>query len=68
VETAVEAGLGHHDRLPVFMTRQEVAELLRVTLPTVDRMVRQGFLPEPIRLGGQVVRFRGPAIQAKLDI
>lgn len=47
------------------MTRQEAAELLRVSLPTLDRLLRQNKLPV-IRIG-KSVRFRKSSLQAMID-
>ena len=34
------------------------ADALSVSLPTIDRMLSRGDLPQPIRCGGRLVRWR----------
>ena len=45
----------------------EVARALRVSKRTVQRMVKRGTLPEPIRLSSQTARWRASAIRALLE-
>ncbi len=44
------------ERLPLTMTREEVARELQVTTKTVDNLWRSGKLPHPSRIG-RGVRF-----------
>jgi len=44
------------ERLPLTMTREEVAHELQVTTKTVDNLWRSGKLPSPSRIG-RGVRF-----------
>lgn len=39
------------DRVPMTMTREEVAHELQVTTKTVDNLWRSGKLPHPSRIG-----------------
>lgn len=43
--------------LPEFVTRKQLGELLGVSLRSVDRYVRSGLLPHPIRLGHKTIRW-----------
>lgn len=35
------------------VTRQEAAQLLRISLRTLDNLVSRGVIPEPLRIGGR---------------
>jgi len=48
------------------MTRREVAELLAVSIRTVDELIHTGDLPT-VRLGGKSVRFRPAAVQLYIE-
>lgn len=45
------------DGLPSFLTITEVADLLRVSRATLDRLVVAGQFPAPIKFGGACQRF-----------
>ena len=47
--------------------RAEVEELLGVSRPTVFRMVRDGRLPRPIKIGPKSNRWRGKDILAIVE-
>jgi excisionase family DNA binding protein len=42
-------------QLDLFLTREEVAKLLRVDPQTVSRWTKEGRLPRPLRLGRQLL-------------
>lgn len=42
---------------PELMTLKEVAELLGVGLRSLNRHVRRGFFPPPLRLGTRTLRY-----------
>ncbi len=48
------------------MTRPEVAELLHVSIRTIDELIHTGDLPT-VRLGGKSVRFRPAAVQLFIE-
>ena len=48
------------------LTVREVARLCKVSVRQVWRLVAQGDLPEPIRLGAKSVRWREADIAARL--
>lgn len=49
--------------LPDLLTPNEVAQHLKVSRSTVDRLVAQGKLPAPAKFGA-IVRFRRDALDA----
>ena len=49
-----------------WMTRQELAADLRVSVETVDALVAKGKLPKPIYLTPRLPRFDRAAVEAKL--
>jgi excisionase family DNA binding protein len=49
----------------VFYTYKQIAALLRVSLATVEQMVRDGRLPKPLKLGPSV---QSPARFPKTEI
>jgi excisionase family DNA binding protein len=51
---------------PGYLTKEEVAQLLKVTTRTVEAYMRQGWLPF-VRLGNRTVRFRAADIDAALS-
>ena len=50
-----------------FLTKQEVADIIRVTPLTVMKMVKRGDLPKPLRLGN-TLRWPVEAIQTALAV
>lgn len=55
------------DELPELMTRAEVAELLRVSVPTLKRWDLEGVGPQPVYLRPRVPRYRGSDVTAYLS-
>lgn len=53
-------------RVPKYLNKTDVAELLGVTVRTVENMMVRGLLPY-LKIGGKCVRFRLDDIQAHLD-
>lgn len=51
---------GHNNE---FLTREEMAKLLRITLPTLDRYTRKGLIPS-IRIGYRVIYRKDDVIQS----
>lgn len=49
------------------VSRGEVADQLRVSPQTVDKLVQRGALPAPIVRSGRIVRFDGGAIDRVLS-
>ena len=47
--------LGAHDDLPLFLTADEAADLLRTSRKGIYAMVERGFLPGVTRLGRRVL-------------
>lgn len=47
---------------PPLLTPAEAAQLLRINRATLDRWVREGKVPAPVKLGGAVVRHRRDAL------
>ena len=43
--------------LPQLVSRADVAKLLGVDISTLDRWARKGEGPQPLKLGGQTVRY-----------
>lgn len=56
MEAKLKVHRQEEDRLPLTMTREEVARELQVTSKTVDNLWRAGQLPRPSRIG-RGVRF-----------
>lgn len=48
------------------MTRREVCARLRISRPTLDRMVREGTFPAPARVTERVHRWRAADVDAWL--
>lgn len=46
------------------LTRQEVARVISVGIPTLDRMVKRGEFPRPVKVGPQLVRWSAGTVQA----
>lgn len=55
------------DELPELMTRAEVAELLRVSIPTLKRWMNEGVGPQPVYLRPRVPRYRRSDVMAYLS-
>jgi excisionase family DNA binding protein len=55
-DAKMKAPIDEYPDLPEFMTRQQVAELMNISLMTLDTWVRQGKLPK--YKTGSVVRFK----------
>lgn len=51
----------------LFLTRGEVAKLLKCSERHVARMERQGLIPEPVSLGSRCVRHSIKKIEAWMD-
>lgn len=49
------------------LTIREVAQMLRVNVSTVYRLVREGEVPSPIRIGPTSTRWRADELRAWLD-
>ena len=47
-----------------FLTRREVGALLRISVGSVDALVRRGELPEPIRINQRVLRWPAAPVYA----
>jgi len=56
MEAKLKIHTDEQDRIPLTMTREEVAHELQVTTKTVDNLWRSGKLPRPSRIG-RGVRF-----------
>ena len=54
-------------QLPAYLTVSEVADLLRVSRATLDRLVVAGQFPPPIKFGGACQRFKRDELLAFLD-
>jgi excisionase family DNA binding protein len=54
-------------QLPELFTSRQVARLLKVCRRTVWRKVQRGELPQPLRLGRRLVRWRADEIRAYLE-
>jgi excisionase family DNA binding protein len=44
--------------MPEFLTKADVARLFRISTKSVERWVRDGRLPPPVKLSGRTLRFR----------
>jgi excisionase family DNA binding protein len=44
--------------MPEFLTKADVARLFRISTKSVERWVRDGRLPSPVKLSGRTLRFR----------
>jgi excisionase family DNA binding protein len=52
--------------MPEFLTRAEVAQLLRISPRSVERWVQVGRLPPAVKLSGRTLRFRSADIDKYL--
>jgi predicted DNA-binding transcriptional regulator AlpA len=50
-------------KLEMFLTMVEVAAMLRKSLPTISRMVKDGRLPQPLRFNSRCVLWEREAIE-----
>ncbi len=50
-----------------YLTREEVADLLKINARSVERLVRQGKLPEPVQLSTRIFRFRKSDLEKVLQ-
>lgn len=53
--------------MPQWLSRQEAAALLGVSVDTVDRLIRTGVL-DRYRLRGRYIRVRGQQVQELMDL
>ena len=44
--------------MPELLRRREVAELVRLSVPTIYRMMKEDTFPRPIKLGARAVAWR----------
>jgi predicted DNA-binding transcriptional regulator AlpA len=49
------------------MTRHEVADFIGYSIASIDRMVKAGEMPAPLKLSERSVRFDGAAVAAWLS-
>jgi hypothetical protein len=54
------------DASPIFVRREVAAELCDVSVDTFDQWVKDGFIPPPKIVRGQIRRWHWPTIEAKL--
>ena len=54
--------------LPLLLTSKETAELLRVDQRTLRRLVQEGEVPHPLRIGRRAVRWDSRALYAALGL
>jgi predicted DNA-binding transcriptional regulator AlpA len=52
---------------PEFISAEDIAAILRVSVRTVFRLRARGVLPAPVEVSRNIVRWRWSAIQAYLD-
>lgn len=53
--------------LPSHLGKKDLAQLLSVSIRTVDRYVGEGILPQPMRLGRRLVRWDSGEIRCALS-
>jgi len=51
----------------MYMTREELQDLLQISTATLWRWSKTGHLPKPLKIGPQVVRWRRDEVLAMLD-
>jgi excisionase family DNA binding protein len=49
-----------------FLTRKQICEMLDISLSTFDRLLAEKRLPQPLDLGGRVMRFEKEALIKRL--
>jgi len=54
------------EKIPAFLTFEEVAKILRIKVQTARRYVRRGLLPRPRAISGPLVRFVGEEVDAAI--
>jgi predicted DNA-binding transcriptional regulator AlpA len=53
--------------MPRLVTEQELAKVLKVKLRTIQKLRREGRLPEPVKLSTKIIRYKADDIAALLD-
>lgn len=53
-----------HSDLNTLLRRPEVAQILRIAVPTLDRWVQLGRFPRPIRVGANTVAWKRSTVEA----
>lgn len=53
--------------MPELITLAEAAKMLRLSDPTIRRMIRQGAMPTPLQVGGRKLFFRRDELENYLE-